>query len=186
MSAPPPVLEPRPGLAGWLDRFVGPGATRAELGLQFGFAALCGAALALHARSLGWSGFQIALGAAIAFDVSGGIATCSTAAGRRWFDHKFRSARSRFAVASSHLVHVLLVAWFLRGGDWAFAGAFGGYLAAGIALVVLAPLYLQRPVAAILVAGAVLLDRYLLPARPGLEWFVPFLSLKALLAMLPR
>lgn len=67
---------------------------------------------------------------------------------------------------------------------WVAAVAIYGYLVAATLAILTAPLYLKRPVAFVLYCGALLAHLYALPSLPGLEWFVPFLFLKLLLAHL--
>ena len=52
-------------------------------------------------------------------------------------------------------------------------------------IIVLAmPLYLQRPMAFMLYAGAIVLNLTGFARIPGLEWFIPFLFIKLLVAYL--
>jgi hypothetical protein len=66
--------SPRPGLAGALDKFIGPGATRAELTLQFGVPALAAIAAPLYASHVveSWSWLQYAVCCILAFDTAAG------------------------------------------------------------------------------------------------------------------
>ena len=61
----------------------------------------------------------------------------------------------------------------------------GVYLAVASALVLRAPLYLQRPVAFSMYVGSIFLSIYGLNAPAGLEWFLPILFFKLLVSYLP-
>ena len=99
-------------MSGALSRFAGPGATAAELWLQFGVAAVAAAGLVLSALlgDWSWSRLQLAIVALLAFDIAGGIATNSTAAAKRWYHRKGRTARHHASFVALHGLHVLVAA----------------------------------------------------------------------------
>ena len=181
--APP---QPRPGMAGWLDRFVGPGATTAELCWQV-VAAFAGA-VAVPAYSLmaglNWSTLQLAVSCLLAMDLVGGMVTNATASGQRWYHRSGQGATQHLAFAAIHIVQLLLAGWFFRSGDWIFVGVFYAYLMFAVTVVCLSPLYLQRPIAMMFVVGAVFLNQFAFPSAPGMEWFVPVYFVKLLISHL--
>ena len=180
--APPP----RAGLAGEWDKFVGPGQTRAELWLILVPAVLAGIAApwyAVHA-GLGWAPLQLAIAALLALDLAGGVITNATATAKRWYHRPGQGWRQQLAFVAAHALHLGLAAWLLRDADWLYFGVFYAYLLAASLIITRVRLYLQRPVALLLLSGGLLLDLYALPATPGLEWFMPILLLKLLVSHL--
>ena len=180
--------QPRPGMRGALDKFIGPGATPAEVWLAFGAALAAGVAAPTYAivTDLGWNTLQLALAALIAFDVLGGVVTNATSAAKRWYHRPELTFRDHFGFTALHLIHLFVVAWLFREGDWAFAIITSAYLLAAAAIILRVPLYLQRPVALLLYALSILMALYLLSPTPGLEWFLPLFYLKLLVSHLVR
>jgi len=178
--------QPRPGMAGWLDCFVGPGATAAELLWQVGAAFAAAVAVPAYAlvAGLNWSTLQLAVSGLIAMDLVGGVVTNSTAAGQRWYHRSGQGVPQHLAFAAIHIVQLLLVGWFFRSGDWIFVGVFYAYLMLAVTVVCLSPLYLQRPIAMILVIGAVFLNHFAFTSAAGMEWFVPVYFVKLLISHL--
>lgn len=66
--------------------------------------------------------------------------------------------------------------------DWAYVAGVYGYLLLATVVTLVVPLYVQRPAALLLYGGAILLNAYLFPPTAGMEWFVPVLFLKLLVA----
>jgi len=85
-----------------------------------------------------------------------------------------------------HGIHLLLVTWVFRCMDGQYFIVRYGYLIVASPIVLRSPLYLRRPVAALLYCGAVLFENCGLKATPGMEWFVPFFSLKLLVCYLVK
>lgn len=83
-----------------------------------------------------------------------------------------------------HLFHIELVALLFRGGDGLFFASVSSYLLLAAGLILVSPLYLQRPLALGLYGLALLCDRYFLAPTPGLEWFLPLFFLKLLVSHL--
>jgi hypothetical protein len=179
---------PRPGLAGALDRFIGPGATPAELWLELGSAIAFGAAVLAYGlwKSPGWSLLQTLVAAILAADMAGGIVTNATSTAKRWYHRAGQGSRQHFAFVSLHVLHILLVAWLFRGMDWAFLGVMSACLLGATLIIVRTPVYLQRPVALGLFAAALAVSFYAFSPTRGLEWFIPFLFLKLLVSHLVR
>ncbi|MFP4276879.1 MAG: hypothetical protein ACLFQC_01225 [Wenzhouxiangella sp.] len=180
--------NPRKGLPGILDRFAGPGATSAELALQFLLPMVAsGAAVAYGAYAVGtWSALQYIVCALLAFDIVGGIITNGTSSGKRWYHRAGQRFPQHFGFVMLHLGHLTVVWWLFFTLNLLWLVMAGMYLfSAGLAII-LSPLYLQRPVALVMYAGSVLLSLYVLASPPGMEWFLPLFYLKLLVAHLPR
>ncbi|MEO1210840.1 MAG: hypothetical protein AAFX78_14990 [Cyanobacteria bacterium J06638_20] len=180
------VPVPRTGALGMLDRFIGPGATTAELWLQFLPAVIAAIAAPLYAFALpqDWTPLQLGLIALLGLDCIGGVLTNATTTAKRWYHRPGQGWRQHLAFVSIHVIHIGLVALLFRGGDWGFFVLVSSYLLMAAIAILRSPLYLQRPVALGLYGLALLGDRYLLSPTLGLEWFVPFLMLKLLVSHL--
>jgi hypothetical protein len=178
--------EPRRGFLGEWDKFVGPGQTRAEFWLVIIPSVLAGLALTVYAhwKVLPWNVWQYLVAALLALDLMGGVITNATSAAKRWYHRDGQGRRQHVSFVAVHAAQLFLVAWLFRGMDWPYFAAFYGYLMAASLIIVFAPLYLQRPVALLLVVGAVLLENYVFSATPGMEWFVTVFFLKLLVSHL--
>ncbi|MEM9457387.1 MAG: hypothetical protein AAGF11_24620 [Myxococcota bacterium] len=178
---------PRTGVFGLLDRFVGPGATRVELALQFGAPLVAMIAAALHGATVApdWGVLQYIVSVVLAFDILGGIITNATSSAKRWYHRPGRTARDHLGFVIVHLVHLSVVSWVFEGGQLGWAITPGGYLLVAAAIIVGVPRYLQRPVAYTSMGGGLLLAIYAVPAPLGLEWFLPLFYLKLLVSHLP-
>lgn len=179
------VVEPRSGPAGAWDRFVGPGATNAELVLEL-VAALGGAILVpAYAiwQGLGWTSLQLVVASILALDLFGGVVVNATAAAKRWYHRPGQGFRQHFGFVLVHL-HPFLVAWLFMDGNWAFGLLIYGYLLLATLLILRARLYLQRPLAMLLMLVGLLIGLYVVDPPAGLEWFVPVFYLKLLVSHL--
>lgn len=186
ISWTPPT--PRAGLAGAWDKFIGPGATQAELWLQLlgglGLTAVLALTILSQRHALNWNTGQWIIFLLLAFDLSGGILTNATATAKRWYHRPGQRAIDHFGFVAVHGVHLALIAWLFRDGDWLFFAIYYGYLLGATAVILRTPLYLKRPLTLLLYSGILLLNSsYILPA-PGFGWFIPFFYLKLLVAHL--
>lgn len=180
--------DPRAGIPGVLDRFVGPGATSTELVLQFVLpSGAAGAAIAYAAYAAGtWTTIQYIFCAVLAFDIVGGIITNATSSGKRWYHRAGQGFLQHFGFITLHLGHLTVVSWLFLDFDFSWLMITGVYLLVSGMSIIWSPLYLQRPVALIMYAGSVLLTIYALAPVPGMEWFLPLFYLKLLVAHLPK
>ena len=174
--------EPRTGLAGAWDKFIGPGATNAELWLQLlgglGLTAVLALPAVQQRSDLNWSSWQWLVFVLFAFDLSGGIVTNATSAAKRWYHRAGQRFMDHFGFVAIHGIHLAAIAWLFRDGDWLYFAVYYGWLMVGTAVILRTPLYLKRPLAMLIFSGALLLNSsYLLPT-PALGWFIPFFFLK--------
>lgn len=178
--------EPRTGFDGVLDRFIGPGATRAEIALQISFPIITTVLILFHAATanLGWNALQYIVAAILALDMAGGIVTNATSAAKRWYHRKEQGLRQHLIFIAVHAVQIFLVAWQFRALDWAYFVVIYAYLLGAAYLILRVPLYLQRPLAFGFAALGILVGLYGFTATVGMEWFLPFLFLKLLLSHL--
>jgi hypothetical protein len=157
---------------------MGPGATRAENLLALG-SSLAGAGLIVLYGLLGpagWSGWQIAVLALIGGDLLGGAVANASRATRRWYHRPGQGFRQHMGFTALHVVYVALIAWLFRGLDVPYFVGVSLALLVSAAMVLRVPPYLQRPVAAGLVAAAAVAGA--LTGPPVLAWFLPVLWLK--------
>lgn len=180
------ISVPRKGWKGQLDRFIGPGATPAEMVLQLAPAMVAAIAAPLYALTLpiSWTPWQLGIVAILGFDLVGGILTNATAAAKRWYHRPGQGWRQHMAFIFVHLFHIGVVALLFRGGDGLFFASVSSYLLLAAGLILASPLYLQRPIALGLYGLVVVCDRYLFTPTPGLEWFLPLFFLKLLISHL--
>jgi len=179
---------PRKNLLGALDRFIGPGATSAEVWLQIVPPVLAGISIPLYAilSSLEWNIAQLFVAGLLAFDMTGGIITNATSTAKRWYHRDGQGFQQHFVSSTAHIVHLFLVAWLFRSLDWGFFVATTLYLLVATVIILKSPLYLCRPVAYLLYAIALLMGVYGFTPTVGLEWFLPFFYLKLLISHLLR
>jgi hypothetical protein len=179
-------LKPRPGLPGEWDKFVGPGQTRTEFWLILVPALLAGLTAPLYAlqAGLGWTPIQLIVAGVMAFDLVGGVATNATASAKRWYHRPGQGWLQHLEFVAVHALHIFLVAWLFRGGDWFYFFIYYAYLLAASLMITRVQLYLQRPVALLLLVGVLLLNIYGIMPSAGLEWFVPVFFMKLLVSHL--
>lgn len=177
------ISQPRPGLLGTWDRFVGPGMTAGENALLFIATFAGGALVAAHLSMLGQAWSLVALGALIGADVIGGAVCNMTETTKRWYHRPEQRKRDHLGFIALHLLHVAVVAWAFRGTgfDAIYALTVGSWLLASAIIVLCAPASLRNPVATLLFTVALGLSLYALGPTPGLEWFVPLLFMKLLI-----
>lgn len=176
----------RRGALGALDRFIGPGATQAELWLQFGGAA----AIACLCFALYWTSnadrdaLRAIVVVLLALDIAGGVVTNATASAKRWYHRDGQGWRSHLAFVAAHAVQLALVAWLFAEQPWLYLAASYGLLLIAAGAVLGVPRYLQRPVAYGAYAVCFLTAQLPLFSLPGLGWFLPLFYFKLLVSHL--
>jgi hypothetical protein len=171
-----------------LDRFIGPGATRAEVVLQLLPTVLIALAFTVYAAQAGWgwSLWQHLLAAVLVLDMVGGVVTNATSAAKRWYHRPGQGFAAHMGFVALHVVQPALVVVFFDPGNWAFVAAGFGFVFVAALLVLRAPLYLQRPLAGLLLVLGIFLAMYGVQAPPGFEWFLPVYYAKLLCSHLLR
>lgn len=179
---------PRPGWSGLMDRFVGPGATKAELALQFVLPIIAAvSAVAVAAlQPLNWTLLQYVVTGLMAFDLIGGIFTNATSSAKRWYHRDGQTAWNHFSFVAIHLAHLSIISWVFLDWNWAWFAATGAYLISASAVILTVPLYLRRPVSLTTFAVSLILTQYPVMSPEGVEWFLPLFYLKLLVSHLPR
>jgi hypothetical protein len=182
--------EPRRGLPGAWDRFIGPGATAAEVwtplivGFISALALICYALKFGDDRGIEWGVIQYIVAGFLAFDIVGGVLTNATTAAKRWYHREGQGIKEHMGFQLFHGVHIFIVAWLFRSGDWAFFGVVYGYLAVAGLVILLTPLYLRRMTALLFLLGAFIMNSYIFNPAPGFEWFLPTFFTKLLVSHL--
>ncbi len=177
--------EPRPGLKGAWDKFVGPAQTTSEFWLGVIpsiIAAIAAPAYAL-CKGLDWSIWQLLIVALFAFDLTGGVIVNASSSAKCWYHRPGQGFKQLFGFTSMH-IHPLIIAWLWLDGDWGYFVIAYGFLLFATVLILQTPLYLQRPLALTLYLIGLILAWYFLPPIKGLEWFLPVFYLKLLVSHL--
>ena len=148
--------------------------------LEITVALAAGIALPVYAliKELGWDTAQLIVAGLLALDMAGGVVTNATSTAKRWYHRRGQGFAQHFTFVAIHGIQIFLVAWLFRSMDWRFFLIVYGYLLITTLLLLLTPLYLQRPTAMLVLGGAVLLNIHAFAPVRGMEWFVPVLFLK--------
>jgi hypothetical protein len=170
------------------DRFIGPGATRAEIALQLipPFVIAAGLLATALINDWGWSAVQFLIAGVLALDIVGGVITNATSAAKRWYHREGQGFRQHMVFILIHILQPALVVIFFDAGNWRFLVGSFGYLVLASLLILLTPRYLQRPLAMLLLIVGILIALYILPAPTGFEWFMPAYYVKLLISHLLR
>ena len=176
--------QPRKGFIGYWDKFVGPGATTAELTISLIPSLAAGVAVILYAAimSIGWTFIQYLLAFVLAVDIVGGVITNATSSAKRWYHRPGQGLKEHLGFLLLHILHLFLFAWFFRGQDWTFFTFFSVLLAGSAIIILTVPLYLERPIALLAYLIALTASFYFFTPTPGMEWFLPFFFLKLLVS----
>ncbi|MFJ3723035.1 hypothetical protein ACIPYQ_10750 [Streptomyces sp. NPDC090045] len=178
-----------PGLAGRLERFMGPGKSRSEsvvetLGL-LGCALLLAAGLWTSGATRDWSTAQLVVVALAGLDLIGGVLTNATNAAKRWYHRADPGARrARLLFVSAHLIHLAAMGLVVLSGDLAWTLTNAALLIGGAVGVEFTPVHLKRPAAMALLMAAVVVNLFWLPVPTALAWFAPLFFLKLLVCHL--
>ncbi|MFF7298774.1 hypothetical protein [Streptomyces sp. NPDC008265] len=178
-----------PGLAGRLERFMGPGKTRSESAVEtvglIGCALLLAAGLWESGAAREWTAGRLVVVALAGLDLIGGVLTNATNAAKRWYHRADRGARrARLVFVSAHLLHLAAVGLYVLSGDLAWTAGNAVLLLGGAAAVEFAPVHLRRPVSMAVLMAAVLVNLFWLPVPAALAWFAPLFFLKLLVCHL--
>jgi len=178
-----------PGWAGRLERFMGPGKTKAESAVEVGG----GVAVALVLAALlwradprpDWSALQWAVVAVVGLDLIGGVLTNASNSAKRWHHRQNpRGRRSRLTFVGAHVLHLAAIGLVVLDGDWAWTLGNAGALMVGAVLIESAPVALARPVSMACYMAVVLLNLGWLEVPVALVWFAPLFFLKLLVCHL--
>jgi len=169
--------EPRSGLAGALDRFLGPGTEKSEILINFfGFGILTILIIVpLWMSGIAWSSLQWIIAILIAIDICGGALSLALGTEKRWVFRKGQGFWQHIRFVALH-IHPFIIAFFFC-GDIIWGAAIYILVLFSACVVLKAPLYLQRPISVFFIAGAVI-SQGIIPAPEGFFWFVPLFFIK--------
>lgn len=179
------VPPPRPGWRGAVDRFFGPGPTRAEILVQVigvpVLAALVLTRVATADLELRW--WSVALLVIFAVDAVGGVLTNATGAAKRWY-HRPGTRGERLRFVAVHLAHLALLGGLVLDQRWDWMVLNAALLLGLSVLIEYTPLPIRRPVALGALVAAVLINSIMVPVPDGLGWIALLLYLKLLVSHL--
>lgn len=173
----------------------GTGAYASEKALAWLAALAAPGFLALFAwrQAVDWNAAQYAVAFLLALDIGGGLVSNALNSCKRFYHTPPKKQEGRLGVvlknpalfAAFH-VHPLVVGWLHGQGNWTFGLAWYGLYLGSVALVLLTPLYLKRPVAMLLIMAAFLVNLYVIEPVAGFEWLMPLLCIKIVYGHLVR
>ncbi len=180
--------EFREGFYGKIDKFIGPGTTRAEKNLQLYVPFLATAIVVIHGlyMNLDWTIVQYVVAALLALDMVGGIITNLTSTAKRWFFREGEGFKQLMTFVAIHILQISLAGYFFLDFDILWIGLVYGYLLLSCTIILTTPLYLQRPVAGVFYAIALILILYFFKTPEHLEWFLPLFFFKLLFSHVLR
>ena len=168
-----------PGWRGRLERFLGPGKTRAEnvvelLGGAVGLAAVVAAA-GVDATVRAWSMVQLGLAVLLTLDLVGGVLTNATSSAKRWYHRPGPGrSRARLCFVAVHVMHLAIVAFVLLPGDLQWWWTHVALLAVSAAVIETVPVQVKRPTATAALVCAVALGHAVAPLE-GVLALIPVL-----------
>ncbi|MBG0755603.1 hypothetical protein [Vibrio cidicii] len=178
------VPDVKPGFSGAMEKFIGPGATKAEKQLQYFLPLVAGLSIVVYAywSQLDWRWPQYLIAGLLSADIVGGIITNATSSAKRWYHREGQGFKQHLFFVTSHFVQLSLFSWAFFSFDLFWIVAVGGYMLLASITILLTPLYLQRPVALACYSLSILLCLYVFSAAEGMEWFLPLFYLKLLVS----
>lgn len=178
----------RSGFGGSIDKFIGPGATRAEKIIQFcpPLALAIGVVVFGLVHQVGWAFWQYAVIAILAIDMFGGVLTNATSAAKRWYFREGQGFRQHMTFVALHLAQPAVFSWAFLDFNVPWIAGVYSVLLVGSAIILKSPLYLQRPIAAMLYVVTLFLSLYVFENAAYLEWFLPVLFFKILVSHVLR
>ncbi|RUO27018.1 hypothetical protein CWE09_10090 [Aliidiomarina minuta] len=175
-----------PSPSGGLDLFIGPGASKAELCLQFlptlvlAFAMTGWAGIKMES----WSWWQFIVFWILLVDMIGGVITNATASAKRWYHRYQIAAKDHLLFVALHAIQpLLIVILFAPENPMYFVVTFG-WLLVGALMILKCAVYLQRPCAGAWVVAGILLEQAVLDTPEGFEWFFAVYLIKVLMSHL--
>jgi hypothetical protein len=145
---------------------------------------LAGAPMYAAATGAPWSLLEYVVSALLALDLFGGVAVNASGAAKRWYHRPGQGSRQQMGFIALHGLHIAAVGLLFRESIWPFFLVVYSILLFSALLVIVAPPAIQRPVAFLTFLGACFASIYCLGPTPHLQWFLPVLFMKLLVAHL--
>ena len=170
----------RDGWRGQIDKFIGPGATKAEINLQLylpiiAIAIVVGIGLYYN---FSWTVGQYLVASFLALDMVGGITTNLTSTAKRWNFREGNGFKEHMSFIAIHAFQLFLASYFFLDFDILWIAVVYGFLLLSCAFILKCPLYLQRPVSGVVFMLSLLLSIYVFKSPEYLEWFLPLFFYK--------
>ncbi|MFN9271528.1 MAG: hypothetical protein ACK54F_05175 [Planctomycetia bacterium] len=169
------------------DLAVGTGAEASEKLIVYGASVIAACAFAplwlCHYQ--GWDWWIYVVCAIFAFDIAGGVVANATNSCKRFYQTPSKPddpAVVRFLKSGINFdllhLHPVVLALLVPGAS--ALNGFSWYLGLILSVLIVrqVPLYLRRPSAFAIIVVAIVVNLYVLPLGPGLEWVMPLMFLK--------
>ncbi|PZD93038.1 hypothetical protein DNH61_24960 [Paenibacillus sambharensis] len=144
-------------------------------------------------QAVDWTMVQKIIALVLAVDISGGLVSNALNSCKRFYhtppkpsEGKLGSLLKNPLIFTLFHIHPIAAGLVFADTDWFFGLAWYGLLLASALAVLMTPLYLQRPVAMLLIMSAVMINFYGIQAANGLEWLMPLLFIKIVYGHLVR
>lgn len=174
--------EPRRGLPGLLDRYLGPDATALD-GLRVAAAALGGLLLGLTTVPAPLAE-RLLLGLLTA-ELCAGLMAALNHAGKTWIHRPVRRRQRLLLFVALQMIPLTIFIWLFRAEDLQLLASATGLLFIGSAVLLLAPTAWQRPLGFVALLGVLFTLQQLHTQVPSGAWFLPLLYTRTFLAHLP-
>ena len=125
-----------------------------------------------------WTPLQYVVATLLLADMVGGIATNATSTAKRWYFREGQGFLSHMGFVALHIIQISIASYFFLGLDLVWIAVAFGYLMVSCAVIQVAPLYLQRPIAMLFCAASMVLSIQVLKSPQHLEWFLPLFFIK--------
>lgn len=180
MTATP--REPRPGLPGLLDRYLGPDATASD-GLRVAMAGLGGLLLGLLTVPAPLA--ERLLLALLTTELCAGLVAALNHAGKAWIHRPQRRLPRLLLFIALQTIPLALFIWLFRDQDLSLLATAIALLGAGSAAVMLTPAEWQRAVGFLVLLAVLFTLQHFHTPPPAGAWFLPLLYARTFLALLP-
>ena len=174
--------DPRPGLPGLIDRYLGPDATTLD-GLRVGIAALGGLLLGL--LTVPAPPAERLLLALLTAELCAGLMAALNHAGKSWIHRPARRLPRLLLFVALQTIPMALFIWLFRGQDLALLGNAVALLFLGGAAVLITPSAWQRAIGLLLLLGVLFALQHFHSQAPAAAWFLPLVYTRTFLAHLP-
>lgn len=173
----------------------GTGAEPAEkaLGLAAAFVVPVFVAFLLWRGAVQWTWPETIVALALAFDIGGGLVSNALNSCKRFYHTPPKPQEGRAGKLLKHPmlftvlhIHPIAVGLLHGSGNWLYGGVWYALLLVSATVVLLTPLYLQRPAAMLTILVSILLNFYAIPPVAGFEWLMPLLFVKIVYGHLVR
>ncbi|UJR07531.1 hypothetical protein I4U23_011819 [Adineta vaga] len=138
-------------------------------------------------KTYSWAYWQYFVGSILAFDVAGGLVCNSLNSCKRFYSTPLKPDEKTLLIRLLKLhwfftlihIHPFILQICFGSPQFRFYGLFWYFiLQLSAHIVLLIPLYLQRPTAMLVCLLVLILNYYIIPPIDGFQWFIPALFIK--------